>query len=1639
MIWRSLVFAGGLLLYATWVKGQAVRDYAIQPVPFTRVKLTDRFWDPKIRVNATVTIPYILDRCRREGRIDNFLRASKKLGGDKMTEFPFDDTDLYKLIEGASYSLQEQPNVVLERQLDTLIAIIAAAQEPDGYLYTFRTVHSAHPHEWIGEKRWVNEEVLSHELYNSGHLYESAVAHYQATGKRSLLDVALKNADLLVRTFGYGKEMKYPGHQIVEMGLVKLYRVTGKKEYLDLAKFFLDIRGGSGDAYNQADKKVTDQHQAEGHAVRAAYMYTGMADVAALTGDSSYLRAIDDIWSDVVNKKLYVTGGIGATGNGEAFGDAYDLPNMSAYAETCAAIGNVYWNIRMFLLHGDAKYIDVLEKTLYNGLLSGMSLSGNRFFYPNPLASMGQHSRSSWFSCACCITNMTRFLPSVPGYVYAQEGDNVYVNLFMSNEATIALRSGKIKISQQTDYPWNGRVAIAVDAEGAGSFDLRIRIPGWASGEAVPGDLYSFASFKKAVIPITVNGQAMAYRMEKGYAVIRRRWRKGDRVVVDLPMPVEKVVANEQVKADRGRFALQKGPIIYCLEGVDHKDSMVQSIVVDKKEAVGSVYEDGLLRGVTVLTTEGYEAARGPKSSEIVTSPEAVKAIPYYSWNNRGTGEMEVWIPYQVSAARPKPAATIASGSRVSASLYNKRMYAALNDQYDPVDSKDNSALYLHWWPKKDSEEWVQYDFSREYTVSSSKVYWFDDGPWGGCRVPAWWKLYYKKDGQWVPVENSTPYGTEKDKYNEVRFTPVKTSALRLMLKLPADNSAGIHEWVVDGPASGGGEARPVERVVSQAEVQVDPGVKGAAISSTLHGIFFEEISHAGEGGLYAEMIQNRGFEDSRLPPGTVLQGGTIVPQRTPHFMLPDGKSSDWTMPWNVKTEWPGWSGGAGMRLSLTDERPLNSATPHSLHIAFDSGRAELVNSGFWGMNVVAGDRYFLSFYARDPGGYKGAVTASLRSEDGKVLAEHVFDGLGAGGWKKYTCTLQAVRSDAKARFVLEFGGKGSLWLDFVSLFPEKTFRGRPNGLRADLAQYIADMKPAFIRWPGGCYVEGINIQSAPDWKRTIGPVEKRLGTYSPWGYWSSDGFGYDEYLRYCEDIGAAALYVFNVGVSCEYRSGTFIPDDSLGPVIQNALDAIEYAIGSADSKWGRVRAANGHPAPYPLKYVEVGNEQHGQRYSRRYNRFYEAIRQKYPSIRIVASMGIGDVNRNTLDSMRAVDMADEHAYKGVYWSFSHFNHFDKYKRGSWEMYVGEYATNGGVGSGNMAASLSDAVYMMAMEKNSDLVKMSSYAPLLVNVNDVSWPVNLINFDAGRSFARISYYAIRMFNENRPDVNLSTSAQVSPGAAPEFSGGIGLGTWDTQTDYKDIKVEQDGKVVYESDLLNRAGEWLPVRGEWKTEDGSLQQTAAGAQRLAVLKGRSFDAYTLTLKARKRSGYNAFIIPFALKDSNTYLRAHIGCYVNSHSVFERVTDGYEVVGVSDPVRLKKPIDTGRWYTVRLEVKADRVDCFLDGELLMSYTEPPKLFAISGRDSVKGDIIVKMVNAGAAVSRTRVRIGEKAEVGPEASLITLSAADETAENSFEHPTEHIPVTTKVGGVSNNFELELKPYSINVLRLKDLRWNK
>lgn len=651
-----------LLLVSGLVLAQP-KDYPVQAVDFTKVKLNDKFWLPRIETNRTVTIPASFERCENTGRVKNFVMAAEKKG-KFCTVFPFDDTDIYKTIEGASFSLAVHPDPKLAAYVDSLIAIVGKAQEPDGYLYTARTIDPANPHAWAGMVRWEKERELSHELYNAGHLYEAAAAHFLATKKRNLLDIALKNADLVCSVYGPGKMLVAPGHEIVEMGLVKLYRLTGNQEYLSTAKFFVDARGHyagydkkntdpwKNGAYWQDDKRVVDQDEAVGHAVRAGYLYAAVADVAALTGDDSLLKAIDKIWTNVVEKKLYVQGGAGAIGSGERYGANYELPNATAYNETCAAISNVYWNHRMFLLHGDSKYIDVLEKILYNGLISGIGLDGKSFFYTNAMQikSGSTHkdmepARSGWFECSCCPTNLTRLIPSVPGYMYAQKDNNLFVNLFISGSADVTIGKKQINIVQQNNYPWDGALSFIVNPSSSFPFNLLVRIPGWAQNIAMPSTLYKFENKSIATATIKVNGQPFTYTIQNGYAVINRTWKKNDKVEVMLPMEVRTVTANENVKDDIGKVAIQRGPLMYCAEWADN-NGKTSNFILPAGTVFNNEFNANLLNGVMVLKAE--VPAVVIEGINISTKKQSFTAIPYYSWANRGKGEMNVWFPQEV-------------------------------------------------------------------------------------------------------------------------------------------------------------------------------------------------------------------------------------------------------------------------------------------------------------------------------------------------------------------------------------------------------------------------------------------------------------------------------------------------------------------------------------------------------------------------------------------------------------------------------------------------------------------------------------------------------------------------------------------------------------------------------------------------------------------------------------------------------------------------------------------------------------------------------------------------------------------------------------------------------------------------------
>ena len=628
------------------------KDYPLTPVPFTAVRVRDAFWLPRLETNRTVTLPTDFKKCEETGRIDNFAKAGGLMPGE-FKGMVYDDSDVYKVLEGASYSLAMHPDAELDKYLDGVIAKIAAAQEPDGYLYTARKLLAPDklPAQ-AGKQRWSNEKD-SHELYNAGHMYEAAAAHFQATGKKTLLDVATRNAELIRKEFAPGKHQDPPGHQGIEIGLCKLYRATGEPKFLDLAKFLLDVRGRAEThklygAHYQDHQPVVEQDEAVGHAVRAAYLYSGMADVAALTGDPSYLAAIDRIWENVAGRKLYLTGGIGASHGGEAFGKDYALPNKTAYNETCAAIANALWNERMFLLHGDAKYLDVLERVIYNGFLAGVGLAGDRFFYPNPLASDKGYERSKWFDCACCPVNVVRFMPSIAGYVYAAKDHDLFVNLFIGGTGEVRLGRQIVAITQQTNYPWDGRIKITLDPAAPGEFTLNVRIPGWAQGRPVPGDLYTYLDRTLEPVGLTVNGKHQAFNLNKGFASIKRQWQKGDVVELTLPMPIRRVLAHDSVKEDAGLVALERGPLVYCVEGADN--GRLSGLVLPDEAKLVAERRDDLLGGITVIQGE-VQWALSDEAGQTVTRTAAMRAIPYYAWCNRGSNEMSVWLARTVGKA----------------------------------------------------------------------------------------------------------------------------------------------------------------------------------------------------------------------------------------------------------------------------------------------------------------------------------------------------------------------------------------------------------------------------------------------------------------------------------------------------------------------------------------------------------------------------------------------------------------------------------------------------------------------------------------------------------------------------------------------------------------------------------------------------------------------------------------------------------------------------------------------------------------------------------------------------------------------------------------------------------------------------
>lgn len=626
----------------------------LEPISFSEVMITDEFWKPKLEKVATMALQVCIQQTEVEtGRIRNFEKVARGKN-EKHEGIYYDDSDVYKALEAIAYSLKNRTDTDLEKKADEWIDKIAAAQEPDGYINTFYSLTGL-------ENRWTDMD--KHEAYCAGHLIEAGVAYYQTTGKRKLLDVGIKMADHIDETFRQNNVPWVVGHQEIELALVKLYKETGEEKYLELSDWFLDQRGRGhgvgaiwnnpnwGPKYAQDDVPVKEQKEITGHAVRAMYLYTGAADVAVAKRDDGYMNAMKSVWEDVVYRNMYITGGIGSSGSNEGFSVDYDLPNENAYSETCASVGMVFWNQRMNALEGESKYIDVLERSLYNAALDGLSLNGDRFFYGNPLASSGQHFRRAWFGTACCPSNISRLVASVGNYIYAQSEDAIWVNLFIGSETKIQMGKVEVPVIMETNYPLNGDISITLNPERTTQFGLKLRVPGWAKGEPVPGGLYRFVGESKEFYKVTLNGKEVSYKEENGYISIDRKWKKGDRIEYTLPMEIRKVVARKEVTANKDRVALQRGPLVYCVEGTDN-EGKVWNILLTQDSSFEVVEHKVLNEKVMAITTEAAILTPAPDGSGIISETKTIKAIPYYTWANRGQNEMQVWLPTKINEVK---------------------------------------------------------------------------------------------------------------------------------------------------------------------------------------------------------------------------------------------------------------------------------------------------------------------------------------------------------------------------------------------------------------------------------------------------------------------------------------------------------------------------------------------------------------------------------------------------------------------------------------------------------------------------------------------------------------------------------------------------------------------------------------------------------------------------------------------------------------------------------------------------------------------------------------------------------------------------------------------------------------------------
>jgi len=833
-------------------------------------------------------------------------------------------------------------------------------------------------------------------------------------------------------------------------------------------------------------------------------------------------------------------------------------------------------------------------------------------------------------------------------------------------------------------------------------------------------------------------------------------------------------------------------------------------------------------------------------------------------------------------------------------------------------------------------------------------------------------------------------------------------------------------------------DKEPEGSVQPESTITIDTKAFGHEVRPSMYGIFFEDINRAMDGGLYAEMIMNRGFQEKDLPSSCTYDAAqrTVFTPYKPVYSNPS-ISRSFPILWDINDKHPGWtvSSTAGkFTYDVVETKPLNDATPKSFYLDITNYESpvQLSNSGFWGIATKKGEKYNLYFYLCAEPNYIGNVEAQVLSATGATIASHTFSVINDGQWHKYECQLEADITRNNGTFSLNFLSEGTVRVDHVSLFPENTYMNRKNGLRADIAEYIADLKPAFIRWPGGCIVEGLTMENRVKWKNTIGLPEERKGEYNLWGYHSTNGMGYHEFLEFCEDLSADGVFVCNAGMSCDGRNGDYYTKSELEPLIQEAMDALEYALGDASTTWGAKRAANGHLEPFNLKYIEIGNENHGDIYAEYYHLFYDRIRAKYPDITIITCLPIHE----QLNNIREFDMADPHFYNNPEWFYKNTDYFDKVERKGYEAYVGEFASNMGVGFGTMDAALSEAAFMIGMERNSDLVTMTSYAPLIENSNARSTNVNLIRVKNDAVMGRSSYYVQKIFSNNRPDINLKTDVNLGEIVKENNAVGyIGFATWDTSVKFSNVKVSIDGEVVYQSDFEKRPDEWEASKGNWSFSDGYMIQNSVTAKpAIILLKTKKFrsDKITVEFDALKTRGSEGFALIFGAKDDLNYYQMTLGSYGNTVTIFERIKDGQQITLATSEKHLA--IYPNVPYKTQLNMEGTVWTCNLNGQGRLTYDNKAiqKQYVIAGLDRANNDVIIKVVNAEEETMKTSLVI-ENANTEAIGSLTTLSADNRDDENSFESPRKIYPETRMISVSNNKLQIEFEPLSLNIIRLK------